>query len=412
MLTVLGALAVWGIFLRDLPDIRMIERGGFFTESTVIYDKDGNEIYSFSESGKRTYVPYELISQPIKDALVSMEDQRFFENPGVDILGLIRAGLDHYVLGKGSRVSGTSTLSQQLVKNTLLTNERSLKRKIQEAYLAYQLNQTYSKEKILEMYLNAIEFGHNANGVEQASRTFFGKSAKDVGVLGATILASLPKSPTVYSPYLYRDRLMGKIEAFAVDSPSQRVVLSLESANGEYAPVYHVLRQYVQNLTYEPTGSQVRVCHLNPQYTFNESLRPDASGCRTVNYTELMALIGSIRVTGDLAIGGDPSEPYSLEYTVGRKDFVASRMFEDGKIDGPTFGKVIFDGLEFQFERPTSNIKYPYFVMYVKEYLETTYGKDINIQNGLRVYTTIDPKLQEYAEQVVRDQVATNKGRF
>lgn len=91
----------------------------------------------------------------------------------------MRAGIN-YALGRDSQIRATSTLSQQLIKNTLLTNERSLKRKIQEAYLAYQLNRTYSKEKILEMYLNAIEFGHNANGIEQASRTFFGKSAKDV----------------------------------------------------------------------------------------------------------------------------------------------------------------------------------------------------------------------------------------
>jgi membrane peptidoglycan carboxypeptidase len=157
MLAVIGALLVWGVFLRDLPDIHMIEKGGYFTESTVIYDKDGNEIYNFGQSGKRTYVPYELISQPIKDALVSTEDQRFFENPGVDIMGLARAGVN-YILGKSSGIQGTSTISQQLIKNTLLTNERSLKRKIQEAYLAYQLNQTYSKEKILEMYLNAIDF--------------------------------------------------------------------------------------------------------------------------------------------------------------------------------------------------------------------------------------------------------------
>lgn len=91
----------------------------------------------------------------------------------------MRAGLN-YVTGRSSHIQGTSTLSQQLIKNTLLTNERSLKRKIQEAYLAYRLNQEYSKEKILEMYLNIIEFGQGAIGVEQASLTFFGKHAKDV----------------------------------------------------------------------------------------------------------------------------------------------------------------------------------------------------------------------------------------
>ena len=195
---------IWGLFLNDLPNIRDIENGNF-AESTVFYDAEGNEYFRYGENGKRIYVNYDQISQSIIDALVSAEDQGFFENPGIDFLGLARAGF-YYITGKRSQVQGTSTLSQQLIKNTLLTNERSIKRKIQEAYLAYQLNQTYSKEKILEMYLNLIEFGHGANGVEQASLTFFGKSAKDVGPLGATILASLPKSPTAFSPYSKREK--------------------------------------------------------------------------------------------------------------------------------------------------------------------------------------------------------------
>ena len=96
-------------------------------------------------------------------------------------------------MGSNETVKGTSTISQQLIKNTLLTNERSIKRKVQEMYLSYQLNNTYSKEKILEMYFNAFSFGYNANGIEEASRTYFGKSAKEVGPLGAPILASLPQ---------------------------------------------------------------------------------------------------------------------------------------------------------------------------------------------------------------------------
>lgn len=179
MLSVVGFLLVWGIFLRDLPDIKQVENPLHYKESTIFYDKYGGELYRFSENGKRTYVEYADISDSIKDAIVATEDSGFWENPGVDIFGLFRAGAN-YALGKSSQIKGTSTLSQQLIKNTLLTNERSLKRKIQEAYLAYRLNQEYSKEKILEMYLNAIEFGHGANGIEQASLTFFGKPAKDV----------------------------------------------------------------------------------------------------------------------------------------------------------------------------------------------------------------------------------------
>lgn len=179
---VIGCLLLWGFFLRDAPGIKGVENPDHFIESTVFYDKNGGELYRFSEHGKRTYVEYDKISQSIKDAIIAAEDQGFFENPGIDIFGLFRAGIN-YALGRSSKIQGTSTLSQQLIKNTLLSNERSLKRKVQEAYLAYRLNQEYDKEKILEMYLNAIEFGHGANGIEQAALTFFGKSAKDVGPL-------------------------------------------------------------------------------------------------------------------------------------------------------------------------------------------------------------------------------------
>ena len=99
----------------------------------------------------------------------------------------------NYGLGRTTQIKGTSTLSQQLIRNTLISNERSVGRKIKEIYLSYQLNNAYSKEKILELYLNTISFGNNAFGIEEASHTYFGKSAKDVGLLGATILTSLPK---------------------------------------------------------------------------------------------------------------------------------------------------------------------------------------------------------------------------
>lgn len=409
---IVGILLMWGILLRDLPDITMIEKWGYFNESTVIYDKNGNELYSYSDSGKRTYVPYEAISQSIKDALISTEDRWFFENPWVDIFGLTRAGIS-YLLGKTDRISGTSTLSQQLVKNTLLTNERSLKRKIQEAYLAYELNKNYSKEKILEMYLNAIEFWHNAKGIEEASKTFFGKSAKDVWPLGASILASLPKSPTRYSPYNHRDLLMGKIEAYPTARPTDRVTPSLDEMYNTYAPLYTEMRAFIKNITYTPKWSGVEVCNLKKDFLSNESFFPDSKGCKAIQYTDIINLLGSIKTSWILTVqdkdGEKATENYTLEYTVWRKDIVASGMFENKKIDGKTFGQIVYDGMEFQFSKNTAQIKYPYFVMYVQEYLESKYDNDLNIKNGLKIYTTIDPKLQDYAEQVIKEQVASNK---
>lgn len=179
----LGVIFAGGLLMyliQGMPSINKLEEGGYFRESTIIYDKDGNPIYSLFKDGKRTYVGYSDISQPIKDAIVATEDKTFFENPGIDIFGLVRVGASYVTGGKFGRVGGASTISQQLIKNTLLTNEVTVKRKAQEAILSYQMNRRYSKEKILEMYLNAFSFGYNANGIEQASQTYFGKSAKDV----------------------------------------------------------------------------------------------------------------------------------------------------------------------------------------------------------------------------------------
>lgn len=111
----------------------------------------------------------------------------------------------------GGICGGGSSISQQLIKNTLLSNEVTIKRKVREIILAFELNLRFSKEKILELYLNKISLGSNSYGVEQASRRFFGKSSRDVTVLEASILASLPKSPTAFNPYSRRDRLMGYI---------------------------------------------------------------------------------------------------------------------------------------------------------------------------------------------------------
>ena len=126
------------------------------------------------------------------DAVISTEDKTFLDNQGVDFRGLVRS-VYNYLTNKTDKIQGTSTISQQLIKITFLDNARSYSRKLKEAYLSYRLNAEYSKEKILELYLNKISFGNNASGIEEAAKTYFAKSAKDLGPMGSTILASLPK---------------------------------------------------------------------------------------------------------------------------------------------------------------------------------------------------------------------------
>lgn len=412
IITIVGFLIIWGVFLQWLPDIKKIESWEYYRESTTFYDNDWNEMYSVSENWKRTYVYYDYISDSIKDAIVATEDSGFWENPWVDILWLFRAWLN-YITGQTSSVKWTSTLSQQLVKNTLLTNERSMKRKIQEAYLAYQLNQNYTKEKILEMYLNAIEFGHWANWIEQASLIFFGKSAKDVWPLWATILASLPKWPTQYSPYSNRGNLMWKIEAYPTNSPKNRITLSLEVANWEYATLYNEFKNYIKNITYEKKwNNSVKICWLKKEYSWDPSFTPNSNWCIEVWFSEILNILGWIQVIWNLSINWQPPEQYTIEYTIGRKDYVAVQMLKENKINEETFGSIVYNWLEFQFQKLRQSLKYPYFVLYVKEELERKYGKDININEWLKVYTTLRPNLQQKAEEIIQEQVEKNKTRY
>ncbi len=405
--SVVGFSLIWAIYLRSLPSIEALVRGEYFKESTIIYDKNGDEIYSIFKDGKRTYIPYDKISASVKDAIISTEDGTFFENPWVDLRGIVRAGLN-YIFGVTDTVKGTSTISQQLVRNTLLTNERSITRKIQEIYLSYKLNNTYTKEEILEMYLNVIPFGSNANGIEQASRTFFGKSALEVWPLWASILAALPKWPTYYSPYARRDRLMWFVDLYPENDPTDTIRLSTEEDKNQYRPLYETFKNYITSLTFESYNEWVKVCHVNTLFIKDEIFSVKNDGCIDLAYDEILDFIGSIAVKVE-KIDGNISEPYILEYSIGRKDFVASQMLKEWKIDGATFGKILYDGLDFTFKKYSENIKYPYFVMYIKEYLEGKYAKDIDISNGLKVFTTIDPALQEKAEELVKKQAETNK---
>jgi penicillin-binding protein 1A len=138
---------------------------------------------------------------------------------------------------------------------------------------------------------------------------------------------------------------------------------------------------------------------------------PDNQGCVSLGFDQILDFVGNIAITAPIETK-DIHGNHTIEYTIGRKDFVANQLLEDGKIDGDTFHQIIFDGIEFEFKKYSENIKFPYFVMYVKEYLETKYGKDIDVTSGLKVYTTIDPRLQAYAEEIVKKQATINANQY
>lgn len=396
-------------YLHDIPAISKIE-SDILPESTIIYDRNGGELYNLYSKEKRTYVPYDQISAHMRDAIISTEDKTFFENQGVDFRGLVRSWLN-YVTGKTEKIQGTSTISQQLIKNVFLSAERSMDRKIKEIYLSYRLNSKYSKEKILELYLNKISFGNNAYGIEEASKTYFNKPSKDVGILGSSILASLPKWPSYYSPYSHRDRLMGYLYVYDQDTPENTIQIDTEERFGEYKTLVEDFKAFIDGLEFKPTsGDNLTICGLT-ETTMKKKISIDSDGCTTLAYGDLLSFFNNLKIEHIRQDGEDP-KTLVLEYNTGRKDFVLGRMFEDGKITGDEYKGAFIGGLEFQFQAYRENIKYPHFVFYVKDYLENKFGKDFEAQWGLKIYTSIDPVLQDKAEELVARQVKINSTKY
>jgi len=169
-------------------------------QSTKIYDRTGKVLlYEIHGEEKRTFIPLSEIPDYVKKATIAIEDENFYNHPAFDWKALIRAILVN--LKEGRFAQGGSTITQQVVKNTYLSPEKTLSRKIKEIILAVKLEKNYTKDEILEIYLNQIPYGSNAHGIEAAAQTFFNKSAKDLTLAESAILAALPKAPSYYSPY-------------------------------------------------------------------------------------------------------------------------------------------------------------------------------------------------------------------
>jgi len=170
------------------------------SQSTKIYDRTGKVLlYEIHGEEKRTVIPFEEIPDYVKQATIAAEDQGFYQHAAFDWRAMVRALLVNII--KGKIVQGGSTITQQLAKNAFLSPERTFTRKIKELILAYWIEQRYSKNEILNLYLNQISYGANAYGIEAASQTYFSKSARDLTLAEAATLAALPKSPSYYSPW-------------------------------------------------------------------------------------------------------------------------------------------------------------------------------------------------------------------
>lgn len=301
-----GALLIVGVFAyfaKDLPDASGISKR-VVTESTKIYDRTGNHLlYDIHGEEKRTQIQFSSIPESIRYATISLEDQNFYHHIGFDVKGLINAVISNILNRGGGR--GGSTITQQFVKNSILTNERSITRKIKELIMAIEIELRFSKDTILGMYLNEIPYGSNAYGVEAAAQTFFGKHASELTLDESALLASLPQAPSYYSPYgNHTDALRGR-QVYALSQMAKLGYITQEQADA-------------------------------------------------AKEIDILAKI-----------------------------------------------------------KPSSeNIAAPHFVMYVKEYLEKTYGQQALEQGGLKVYTTLDWDKQQIAEQAVREGAELNTKKY
>ena len=206
-LFVAGVLTLW-VSSWKLPDLSDFNTRKV-SESTKIYDRTGEVLlYDLHRGAQRTIVPYSEISRNVKNATVAIEDTEFWQHNGIRIKAIFRAVFANFFAGNLLGGQGGSTITQQVVKNSLLTNEKKLSRKLKEWVLALRLEKTFDKETILSLYLNEIPYGGTLYGIEEASEAYLGKSARDLSIAEAAYMAALPNAPTYYSPYgNHRDKL-------------------------------------------------------------------------------------------------------------------------------------------------------------------------------------------------------------
>jgi 1A family penicillin-binding protein len=186
----------FAFYAKDLPrPDKIVRREGF---STKIYDRNGELLYDIFANQRRTPVDLIEVPQHLRNATIAIEDKNFYKHGGFDPTGIFRAT---YNIAIHHRLQGGSTLTQQLVKNVLLTSQRTITRKLKEFILAVQIENRYSKDQILQMYLNEAPYGGTAWGVEAAAETYFGKKVSELNLVESAILAGLPQRPSVYSPF-------------------------------------------------------------------------------------------------------------------------------------------------------------------------------------------------------------------
>jgi len=281
----------------DIADIRV-------SQSTKIYDREGKALlYEIYGEEKRTIIASEEIPDLVRQATISIEDDSFYEHPAFDWRGVVRAVFVNLIQGRIAQ--GGSTITQQLAKNAFLTNEKIFSRKAKELVLAVRLEEEYTKDEILDLYLNQVPYGGNAYGIEAAARVFFDKSAGDLSLNEIAVLAALPQSPSYYSPWgshvdqlverknivLRRMRELGYIDDAQLESASEFVPDIIDQPETGISAPHFVIQ--VQDYLREKYGEDaLRVDGLKVITTLDSDLQKIAEDAVLTNVERNSELYG------------------------------------------------------------------------------------------------------------------------
>src|SRR5918999_657006 len=229
----LGVVGIYASYAKELPDYTQLDRRRVFQTARIL-DRNGQLLGEFNDpaGGRRTLVPIARIPSALRDATVAAEDANFYQHPGFDVVAIVRA-LYQNVRGR-EIVSGASTITQQLFKNTLLTPEQTPDRKIKEAILAWEVSRRYSKDRILELYLNEVYYGNLAYGVEAAAQTYFGRPVGELDLAELTFIAGLPQAPSTYDPYVNPQAARGR-QDYVLEQMVRHGMISRQEADAARA---------------------------------------------------------------------------------------------------------------------------------------------------------------------------------
>ncbi len=211
-----GGLVGLAISFRNLPDVRVL-RNYVPVETSYVYDVSGKLLASMHGEANREIIPLNRISPNLKLAILAIEDSHFYSHSGINPIGIIRAFVVN--LEEGRTVEGGSTITMQLVKNLFLTPERSLSRKVAEAVLAMRMEQVFTKDQILEMYLNQVYWGHNTYGAETAAGSYFAKSSTNLSLGESAMMAGLVQAPESFSPFFSNKKVKKSFRCTDKDAP-------------------------------------------------------------------------------------------------------------------------------------------------------------------------------------------------